>query len=155
MPGAVAQSLAAAIREMETNVYEHSDNAPSGLLAFNAETESFEFVVADCGVGVLQTLKQAPEFRGLSDHGAALQIALQEGASRYGKAAKRGMGFKDLFVGLANLNADLRFRSGDYALTIAGPGPDLKVARLAQKAFFPGFLVSVRCTLPAAARAHF
>jgi hypothetical protein len=154
MPGAIAQSLAAAIREMETNVYEHSSNAASGLLAFEARLESFEFVVADCGVGVLETLKLAPEYSNLRDHGTALQITLQEGASRYGKAANRGMGFKDLFVGLATLNADLRFRSGDHALTIAGPRPNAKIAQVSQKAFFPGFLVSVRCTLPVAARAR-
>ena len=53
-----------------------------------------------------------------------------------------------LFLGLASFNADLRFRSGDHALTISGPNPDLKVAQLAQKPFFQGFLASVRCDLP-------
>jgi anti-sigma regulatory factor (Ser/Thr protein kinase) len=144
----VAQSLAAAIREMESNVYEHSNNSNSGVLAFHAEPGQFEFVVADQGVGVLETLREAPEHHHLKDHGVALQIALQEGASRYGIAANRGMGFKDLFVGLASLNADLRFRSGDHALTISGPHPTLKASQLSQKPFFPGFLISVRCSLP-------
>ena len=72
---------------------------------------------------------------------------LQEGSSRYGRSANRGMGFKDLFVGLATLNADLRFRSGDHALTISGPRPELKTAQLAQKPFFQGFLASVDCRL--------
>ena len=57
----------------------------------------------------------------------------------------RGNGFRDLFLGLAHLNADLRFRSGDHALLISGPRPELKTARLAQKTPFQGFLAAVRC----------
>jgi len=145
LPASVAQCLTAALREMESNVYEHSARPESGVMAFNASTDHFEFVVGDSGVGVLATLREAPEFDGLNDHGRALQIALREGASRYGGAANRGMGFKDLFLGLASLNANLRFRSGDHVLTISGDQPSLKVAQLSQKAFFPGFLISVRC----------
>lgn len=152
-PVPVAQSLAAAVREMESNIHEHSQGAASGLLAFQARNASFEFVVADAGVGVLPTLSEAPEFRSLSDHGRALQLALQEGTSRFGRDAHRGMGFRDLFVGLASLNANLRFRSGDHALTIDGPRPELKVAQLAQKPFFRGFLASVSCRLPTSSRA--
>ena len=144
-PAAVAQSLAAAIKEMESNVHEHSANACTGLLAYYAAPTHFEFVATDSGVGILETLRQAPEFRSLTDHGRAMHAALQEGNSKFGRAANRGNGFHDLFIGLANLNADLRFRSGDHALTISGANPDLKKARLDQKAFFQGFLVSVLC----------
>lgn len=146
----VAQSLTAAIREMENNIHEHSELPETGIMAFQTTGDSFEFVIADCGVGVLATLREAPEYHQLSDHGRALHTALQPGTSRYGKDAHRGMGFRDLFLGLASLNADLRFRSGDHALTISGPHPELKVARLAQKPFYQGFLASVRCELPRA-----
>jgi hypothetical protein len=132
---------------MESNILEHSERSSTGLLAFQARKSHFEFVVADSGVGVLATLREAPEYRNLSDHGRAMHAALQDGVSRYGRAANRGNGFRDLFLGLANLNADLRFRSGDHALTISGPRPDLKMARLDQKAHFQGFLASVRCAL--------
>jgi hypothetical protein len=84
----------------------------------------------------------------LTDHGEALDLALRDGVSRYGQAAHRGMGFSDLFRGLATINADLRFRSGDHALTIAGPSPDLKQRQLAQKPQLQGFLISVRCSAP-------
>jgi hypothetical protein len=146
-PLATAQSLAAAIREMESNIHEHSGFSASGILAFQARHAIFEFVAADSGDGVLRTLRKAPEFRGLTDHGRALHAALQEGVSRYGKAAHRGNGFRELFRGLVNLNADLRFRSGDHALSISGPRPDFKMARLDQKAHFQGFLASVQCRL--------
>jgi hypothetical protein len=147
-PVATAQSLAAAIREMESNVHEHSDRASTGIIVFQARPHDFEFVVADAGVGILATLREAPEFRHLSDHGRALHAALQEGVSRYGRSADHGNGFRDLFRGLVDLNADLRFRSGDHALTISGQ-LDLKQAVLAQKAPFQGFLASVRCSVPA------
>jgi len=145
---ATAQSLAAAIREIESNVHEHSGKAATGIIVFQAQSSDFEFVVADGGVGILATLRETPEFKHLSDHGRALHAALQEGVSRYGRSADHGNGFRDLFRGLADLNADLRFRSGDHALTISGR-PDLRQAVLAQKAPFQGFLASVRCHQPA------
>jgi hypothetical protein len=149
---ATAQTLAAAIREMESNIHEHSELTETGILAFYAKPGVFEFVVADCGVGVLATLQESPDYLDLRDHGLALQEALKPGVSRHGRNARRGYGFRDLFIGLASLNADLRFRSGDHALTISGPHPELKTAQLAQKPFFQGFAASVRCTLPASAR---
>jgi hypothetical protein len=102
-PGATAQSLAAAIREMESNVHEHSERASTGIIVFQARPSDFEFVVADAGIGILATLREALEFRHLSDHGQALHAALQEGVSRYGRSADRGNGFRDLFRGLADL----------------------------------------------------
>ncbi len=147
-PNEAALRFAAALREMDSNVLEHSCAPQTGLLAYQATADHFEFVVADSGVGVLATLSQAPEYRGLTDHGEALDLALRDGVSRYGQAAHRGMGFSDLFRGLATINADLRFRSGDHALTIAGPSPDLKQRQLAQKPQLQGFLISVRCSAP-------
>jgi hypothetical protein len=142
----VAQSLAAALREMESNIHEHSGAAASGILAYQARPSAFEFVAADSGAGVLATLREAEEFADLSDHGLAMHAALQEDVSRYGRGSGHGNGFRDLFLGLAHLNADLRFRSGDHALLISGPQPELKTARLAQKTLFQGFLAAVRCT---------
>jgi hypothetical protein len=141
----VAQSLAAALREMESNIHEHSGASSTGILAFQARPSAFEFVAADCGLGILATLREDEEFADLTDHGLAMHAALQENVSRYGRMSGHGNGFRDLFLGLAHLNADLRFRSGDHALLISGPQPELKTARLAQKAPFKGFLAAVRC----------
>jgi hypothetical protein len=140
-----AQSLAAALREMESNIHEHSGRAASGILVFQSRPSLFEFVAADGGVGVLATLREAEEFSDLTDHGLAMHAALQENVSRYGRGSGHGNGFRDLFLGLAHLNADLRFRSGDHGLLISGPQPELKTARLAQKTPFQGFLAAVRC----------
>lgn len=141
----VAQSLAAAMREMESNIHEHSGAAGTGILAFQARPSLFEFVAADSGDGVLATLREDEEFADLTDHGLAMHAALQENVSRYGRNSGHGNGFRDLFLGLAHLNADLRFRSGDHALLISGPHPELKTARLAQKNPYKGFLAAVRC----------
>lgn len=145
LPKAVAQYLAAALREMESNIHEHSGAAATGILAFQARSSLFEFVAADGGYGVLATLREDEEFVDLNDHGLAIHAALQENVSRYGRMSGHGNGFRDLFLGLAHLNADLRFRSGDHALLISGPQPELKTARLAQKSPFKGFLAAVRC----------
>jgi hypothetical protein len=141
----VAQSLTAALREMESNIHEHSGASSTGILAFQSRPSAFEFVAADCGYGILATLREDEEFADLTDHGLAMHAALQENVSRYGRRSGHGNGFRDLFLGLAHLNADLRFRSGDHALLISGPQPELKTARLAQKASFKGFLAAVRC----------
>ena len=109
--GRLHKALFAAIREMEFNVHEHSNLTETGILAFYARSAgTFEFVVADCGVGVLATLQELSDYTDLQDHGLALQEVLKPGVSRYGRAANRGNGFRDLFIGLASLNADLRFR---------------------------------------------
>jgi hypothetical protein len=152
----VAQCLAAALREMESNIHEHSGRAATGILAFQARPSLFEFVAADSGVGVLATLREDEEFADFTDHGLAMHAALQENVSRYGRASGHGNGFRDLFLGLSHLNADLRFRSGDHALLISGPQPELKTARLAQKTPFKGLLAAVRCQamMPGSATRH-
>src|ERR1043165_4770051 len=55
LPKPLALTLAAAIREMESNIHEHSERPESGLLAFQARQSGFEFVAADAGCGVLAT----------------------------------------------------------------------------------------------------
>jgi hypothetical protein len=81
------------------------------------------------------------------EHRAEKSGALQDGNSRYGVAAGRGMGFRPLFIALANLNGTLRFRSGDHALTIDGHSPTLIMAKLAQKPHIRGLIASVSCFL--------
>ena len=148
-PRSIAAQFAAALGELYSNVYEHSENPGSGVIAFGAHPGRFEFVVADRGIGVLQSLRGAAEYAGLIDHGEALRLALTDGVSRYGSNTGRGYGFRPLFVGLANLNGALRFRSGDHALILNGQHPTLMTARPSQKPALMGFLVSVSCELSA------
>ena len=146
-PQKIAAQLMGAMGELQGNIYEHSEAARTGLIAFQATPGRFEFVVSDKRVGILASLKSCPDYASLNDHGEALKWALQDGNSRYGVAAGRGMGFRPLFIGLANLNGPLRFRSVDHALTIDGHSPTLMMAKLAQKPHIRGLIASVSCFL--------
>jgi hypothetical protein len=56
-------------------------------------------------------------------------------------------GLRPLFSGLANLSGELRFRSGDQALTIDGVNPGSIPTRISQKTPISGFVASVACAL--------
>ena len=142
-----AAQMTAAVREMESNIHEHSGAPATGILAYRSVPGVFEFVVADLGLGVLATLREAADYSNLTDHAEALRIALTDGASRLGAGQGRGYGFHDLFVGLANRQASLRFRSGTAALTIGGASPGGLQAQMASKAPLKGFFVSVTCRI--------
>lgn len=146
-PKRIAAQLAAALGELHSNIYEHSGASGTGLIAFRAEENLFEFTIADQGIGVLESLRSCGDYARLHDHGEALQLTLTDGVSRYGSDAGRGHGFRPLFVGLANLNGALRFRSGNHALVIDGQNPSLITARVAEKTTIPGFLTSVLCEI--------
>jgi len=137
--------LVGAIGEMQSNIYEHSKSPATGIVAFRGRPGAFEFVVADRGIGVLESLKGCNDYAELKSHGQALQLALTEGVSRYGPHSGRGLGFRPLFRGLSNLNGSLRFRSGDSALTIEGQNPGVIPAKLWQKPMLQGFFASVIC----------
>jgi hypothetical protein len=155
IPKPVAQSLVGAMREMESNLHEHSQRPHDGIVGFRSTTGNFEFVVADSGIGILNGLKQSPDYSALSDAGSAIQLALTNGHSRLKYIDPgRGFGFHDLFVGLANLNSELRFRSDDHALLIDGTSPSLMNARLSQKARLQGFVASVTCHVVARSIHH-
>lgn len=145
-PRAIAAQLAAALGELHSNIHEHAEAPDTGIIAFQASADRFEFVAADRGIGILNSLHNATAYAALSDHGEALRLALTDGISRFGPDAGRGHGFRPLFIGLANLNGMLRFRSGDHALLIDGRHPSLMRARTAQKPAIHGFFVSVSCT---------
>jgi hypothetical protein len=130
---------------MHSNILEHSGAPDTGLLAFSSSPNFFEFAVADSGMGVLDSLRACPAYANLNDHGEALRLAQTEGVSRYGMNTGRGMGFRPLFVGLANLAASIRFRSGSAALVIDGTNPATIPTRIQQKPLIRGFLLSVCC----------
>lgn len=137
-----AKQIVGAVGEMEDNIHWHSEDPASGILTYWMNGSSLEIVVLDRGIGVLQSLRHWEEFADLSDHGTALEIALRDGNSRYGRGSGRGWGFHELFVGLANRNARLRFRSGDHLLTLEGR-TDLPAAQLRQSAAGNGLVISL------------
>lgn len=141
----VAGQLVAAMQELENNVHEHAEAAETGVIAYRAEPGEFEFVAADRGIGILASLRRYVGYAALPDDGKALEAALTDGVSRHGRDSNRGHGFRPIFTGLMNLSGELRFRSGDHAITIDGTSPTLATSRIAQKAPIDGFFASVRC----------
>lgn len=140
-----AGQLVGAMEELENNIHEHADAPETGVIAYRAEPGAFEFVVADRGIGILRSLRQCPTYEALPDEGKALEAALTDGVSRHGPDSNHGHGFRPIFIGLVNLHSELRFRSGDHAITMDGTCPALTTARITQKAPIAGFLASVRC----------
>lgn len=141
----VSRKLVAAMSELHSNVIEHAYFYDGAIVAWRADALGFEFCVSDFGVGVLASLRQGNAYKDLEDEGQALQLAVKEGVSRRGVGVGSGYGFCPIFVGLANLRGNLRFRSGDHGLVIEGGCPGVVTARLKQKVPISGFHASVRC----------
>lgn len=146
-PRKLAAQLIGAFEEIQGNVYDHSGSSGSGLAAYRATARRFEFVVSDGCVGALASLKTCADYAHLTDHGEALKLMLMDGVSRYGKGTSHGTGFRPLFSGLANLNGELRFRSGDQALTIDGVNPGSIPTKTWDKVPITGFIASITCTM--------
>jgi hypothetical protein len=139
-----AKQLIGAIGELEDNIHFHSESAQTGIIAYRVRERELECIVLDKGIGVLASLRRGDNFGHLQDHGSALQLALTDGTSRYGMNSGRGWGFRELFVGLVNSSANLRFRSGDHLLSIGGEKPELSAAVIRQRALGNGLLIAMR-----------
>ena len=142
----LAAGLIGALIEIQDNVYEHSGAPETGVVAYATTVSSFEFVVADRGIGVLSSLRQNPNYAGVAHAGEALELAITDGVSRFPAETGHGQGFNQLFRALVGHNAELRFRSGDHALTLR-PGRDFAngASVLAQVAPMAGISISVFC----------
>ncbi|GLI97028.1 hypothetical protein [Sphingobium sp. BS19] len=145
--GAQAGMLVAALGELVGNVVDHSQDPRSAAALFSAGKGEFEFVVADHGIGVLDSLTQNPENAMLSDHGEALQAMVEAGVSRFTRDTGHGNGFRPIFEKLADMTGELRFRSGDYVLTLDGRFGDRIARQTNQKARLRGFLAAVSCKI--------
>lgn len=144
-PKAKILGLIGALGELQDNVFEHSGKPETGIAVYGVTDKAFEFVVGDCGIGVLATLKQNPEFADLDDSGQALVRMASDGASRFGRNTGHGFGISRLFRSLADEFGELRFRSGDHALRVWGDSPNIAGQyEIAQKAWLGGLTVSVR-----------
>jgi anti-sigma regulatory factor (Ser/Thr protein kinase) len=109
-----AAKLVAAIGEFYSNVVDHSKQMGTGYIVFCARNGAFEFVVADSGIGVLNSLRSSPNYVDLGNAGTALELALSDGVTRHTKPG-HGNGFRPLFIGLANISRLVRFRSDDHS----------------------------------------
>ncbi|HJP67484.1 MAG TPA: hypothetical protein VJ846_01185 [Sphingomicrobium sp.] len=146
--GNAAPLLVAAMGELIGNVIDHSQAEESGVAIFSARAGLFEFVVADRGIGVLRSLRQCPNYRTVADEGAALAAMVETGVSRHGPNGGHGNGFRPIFERLADMTGQLRFRSGNYALSLDGQFGDRIGRQLSQKPALSGFFAAVLCRGP-------
>lgn len=144
-PPAAATSLIGAIQELRDNVVEHSGRTRSGIVAYVAASDRFEFCVADAGKGVLASLREHSAYASLTGSGEALRTALKDGESRFGPGTGRGYGFRELFRGMQKIPGTLHFKSGDHQLEHESSAPSLGEFRLSQCAELRGFLISAIC----------
>lgn len=146
--GTAAPLLVAAMGELIGNVEDHSEAAHSGLCTFLSRDGVFEFVVADRGIGVLGSLRKSADYTALADEGAALLKMIESGVSRFGRDKGHGNGFRPIFERLADMTGQLRFRSGDHALSLDGRFGDRIGRQLSQKPRIAGFFAAVVCRAP-------
>jgi len=143
--GKTAALLIAAMGELVGNIIDHSQAKHTGLAVFLSREGVFEFVVADRGIGALASLKNCSDYAVLEDEGTALSEMIESGVSRFGRNVGHGNGFRPIFEKLADMTGQLRFRSGDAALTLDGRFGDKVSRQLSQKPRVSGFFSSVVC----------
>jgi anti-sigma regulatory factor (Ser/Thr protein kinase) len=137
-----AKALTGTVEEMASNVMEHSEYPETSIVGYRWTQREFEYVVADSGIGVLESLRKNAYYSYLDDAGKALETAVQEGESRHGRDVGRGLGFRDLLNNIANRNSFLRFRSGNSSLVIDGTqSPPIWNTQPSQS--LDGFLISI------------
>lgn len=143
IPKKMMLRLSSPLSEMFDNIFEHSEAHQTGLAAFRSLPGSFEFVVADLGAGVLASLRRSSRYAHLKEHGEALQSALQPEVSRFDEPG-HGHGFDRLVEGMANMNSELRFRSGDAVVQMTGIGGRRPEPTVAKRPEINGFIVSAK-----------
>lgn len=142
----VAAGLAGAMHELADNIIQHSEASDSGIAAFARSGDQFEYVIGDAGIGMLTSLRKAPEFRSLRDDLEALPLAVTPGVSRLGRGTGYGYGFRAVFVPLRAVSGTIRLRSGRAVLLMTGIGARPDRGQCSQRPEHQGVVVSVEIT---------
>lgn len=141
-----AKGLTGALGELVNNATDHSGAAVTTLVAYRSEPGTFEFAVADAGIGVLTSLRKCSRFALLDDAGEALEAAIRPGVSGLlDHQPYRGYGFQSIFNALADLNGTVRLRSDDHVLWLRGVSLEEQEHELVQSCPIPGFFASAVC----------
>lgn len=147
-----AQALIGTMDEMVENIIWHSGSASTGLTGYRWERGWFEYVVADSGVGVLESLRTNPKYREIFDSEEALTIALSNGGTRFSETEARGTGFNSLVGNIAKKSSNLRFRTGTARTALEGISARLaghpSIWKNGSGPNIRGFTISVVCHTP-------
>ncbi len=147
----MAKAISATIAEMAENVIWHSESVQSSIVGYQFSNGRFDYVVADGGIGVLNSLRKSAEYCGIQTSSEALLLAVSNGVSRFSDSY-RGTGFNSLVLNLAKRSCDIRFRTGNSSLTFEGvrsfqkSAPPESVLRTCSD--MKGLVITFSCTVP-------
>ncbi len=150
-PRGVGGELQAALQEMAENAVIHSRSEVSVLVGYCVKQGVAQFCVADVGIGILESLRECPEFQHLRLHADAIREALRDGATRFGRN-RGGLGFRAVFKALVANWGLLRFRSGTGSITMDGSGLTADEGVVEFPPALPGFQVTISCRTSDAAQ---
>ena len=143
-------ALSATLGEMVENIILHSEKSFTGIAGYQWKNNEFEYVVADAGIGVMNSFIQNPDYKWIQDSSQALKTAIKNGETRFGKGERHGTGF-NLLLNIAKRNSYLRFRSGNHSLILNGKDAE-QIGSILEETFvcsnFSGFLISFTCQVP-------
>lgn len=143
-------ALAATLGEMVENIILHSEKSITGMAGYQWRENELEYVVADAGIGVMNSFRQNPDYQWIKDSSQALKTAIKNGETRFGKGERHGTGF-NLLLNIAKKNSYLRFRSGNHSLMLNGKNAET-TGSISEETFvcsnFTGFLISFTCEVP-------
>lgn len=140
----VAIGLSGAIGELADNIMQHSKAEDSGIAAFAQTSNGFEYVVADSGIGILNSFRQAAEFQSIRDDIEAMEMATTAGVSRHGRGSRRGFGYRAVLLPLRVAEGIIRMRSGKAVLDIVGSGIKANQIGGSQRPTHQGLVISVK-----------
>lgn len=152
--GIRAEALTGALREMADNVAQHSgldSSCPApGLIGYYVNDGHVAFSIGDSGRGVLASLIENPAWANLPNSVEALLAVINDHASRrpYGG---HGEGFKQVFRSLTDLNGVVVLCSLEGRVTISQNPTGGRRATTGFTGTFPGFQLTVNCSLSGAA----
>lgn len=125
-----ASDVIAAFSEMIDNAQEHGRSKEHHTLTFERGNNWWIFSVTDGGIGIPETIRTLPQYKGISDF-EAISEALKEGVSCTQESG-RGGGFRQLIRILVDNSSMLHMRTGFASVHIHG---NAAVQRLDQTVF--------------------
>ena len=146
---ALSYSLSQALIEMSENVVRHSSPVgcvpACGIVGYHVVPDEMNYIVADLGRGVLNSLRENRRWSSLTTESDALLAIAKRGATRLAQHPE-GDGFRLAIKAFVDRQGILAMRSGDGIARICG-NMDRHKAEVSNAQHVPGFRVTALCGL--------
>ena len=144
--GSLLGTVDTVFSELANNVVYHADSGGGYVLAQEYRYSGgpvVEIAVADCGIGIRESLRKNPNNSGIFTDVQAIESALQEGVSSI-REQYRGYGLHHVSYDVQrHRSREMTIRSGTGTITLHGDG---RLTILERRLTYPGTIVSV--TIP-------